>query len=367
MRWRLVIGLLTCTAVVTCLRMPGIQGKEIDIDRNVGYLQVNCEEGIRVLVNGKDVGRASAQLGGLVVQDLRPGEYRLTLVKEGFESAEAKVKVVAGEVTLFRAPKLAKKAGVLVVRSLPVECEITCGDIGLRNVHKDVPIWRHADLAIGFYEVSFAALGKRLQKRIEIRRNLEARVMVNFLEEEIDVEYPDVAQTMQKLREAMLENDLDGFMSFLTEGDRVIARDYAEFIRSTCKLMLTKVKDMERRYPKYFREAITPSLLRTNFDAGVAQLFWNKISEGLGLHEGGADELLALLLNGEPRQVSNEKTVLKTLVFTPEDGVWKLRLTPENGDTSEWLKSHKAYLLYEIQSAFDEVENDAREWPGLND
>jgi hypothetical protein len=76
-----------------------------------GYMQVKCESGVTVSLNGQIRGVATKQLGGFIFQDLAPGEYRVTITKEDHEPQEQRVRVTEGQVALCTFGALVRMGG----------------------------------------------------------------------------------------------------------------------------------------------------------------------------------------------------------------------------------------------------------------
>jgi formylglycine-generating enzyme required for sulfatase activity len=118
-----------------------------------GFVQVRAQPGIQVFLDDVFVGVTNADVGGLILTDVRPGARRLRFVREGFLPQDATVSVVAGQVLLYElgslvprvqvreegaggAAEMRVETGSVVVQCLPIECVVDIPALGITNRRK---------------------------------------------------------------------------------------------------------------------------------------------------------------------------------------------------------------------------------------
>jgi formylglycine-generating enzyme required for sulfatase activity len=163
-----------------------------------GYIQVTCEPGIKIFLDGTFKGVTNADVGGLILEGVPAGTHQLRMVKEGFNPSEAAVKVEAGKVFEFKVspfvPKLkitqrgdsdvtlvARPSGSLKIQSLPIGCRITIKDLGISNSPKTQDEWIVTEIPVGSFFATFEALGKETTHAFKIESDLETHLFVNIL------------------------------------------------------------------------------------------------------------------------------------------------------------------------------------------
>ena len=163
-----------------------------------GYIQVTCEPGIKIFLDGTFKGVTNADVGGLILEAVPAGTHQLRMVKEGFNPSEAAVKVEAGKVFKFNVlpfvPKLeitqrgdsdvtflARPSGSLKIQSLPIGCRITIKDLGISNSPKTQDEWIVTEIPVGSFLATFEALGKETTHALKIESDLETHLFVNIL------------------------------------------------------------------------------------------------------------------------------------------------------------------------------------------
>ena len=161
----------------------------------VGFLQINAEPGVEVLLDGERVGVTSEEVGGLFVVDVAVGERVLRLERDGFEAQEVTVRVSAGRVSVhdvgqFAPPlrlqesgdrasvELRRLTGTLVVQTLPVEGVVDLPGLGLREQVKSRDLWQVEHVPVGRYALTVSALGREVQVDVEVLDRHETRVFV---------------------------------------------------------------------------------------------------------------------------------------------------------------------------------------------
>lgn len=167
------------------------------------FIQVKCEPGVRILIDGRESGVTSREPGGLVIQDVPPGSYVIEARKEGFRRQELKVTVRPGTVhVLYVAPFLERAApaapgqkpeaaisqrtGGLVIRTVPVDCRLRVPGL-MVDAEKSAAEWRGESVPAGTYEIEVAALGQTLKQGVTVEAGATVDVMFNVLRREVHV------------------------------------------------------------------------------------------------------------------------------------------------------------------------------------
>lgn len=166
--------------------------------QGTGHIQVTCEPGVQVFLNGTLQGITSAEVGGLILQEVAAGTHTLKVIKPGFNPQEAAVQVTAGKVFEFRVRPFTPKVeitergqavqqqvvlqvGKLLVQSLPVACAIRIPDLALES-SKTSDEWEAAQVPVGQYTAVFQALGKSLTNTFAVTEGQTTHLFVNFVE-----------------------------------------------------------------------------------------------------------------------------------------------------------------------------------------
>ncbi|MFC1707283.1 SUMF1/EgtB/PvdO family nonheme iron enzyme [Planctomycetota bacterium] len=166
--------------------------------QETGYIQVVCEPGVKIFLDGDLKGVTSSDVDGLILQNVSAGKHTLRAVKEGFQPQEAELTVEAEgvlkhEIRPFRpkvkitqegestAATIKQKTGTLIIQSLPIECRIEIPLLGVTS-NKQQDKWKAADLPAGEQRVVFKAMGKTLEYGLKLEPGGTVRLMANFLE-----------------------------------------------------------------------------------------------------------------------------------------------------------------------------------------
>lgn len=137
-----------------------------------GDIQVLCEPGLRVYLDGEFAGVSTAKDDGLFLANVAKGRHRLWVEKDGFLSQnfvvdvlEAPIEVKVGEFkpvpTAAPEEKPAKKeatelVGNLVITSAPQNCVV---EVDGKSHPKDVPQLSLGGIAAGNHAISFTKAG----------------------------------------------------------------------------------------------------------------------------------------------------------------------------------------------------------------
>ncbi len=168
------------------------------IHAQTGHIQIYCEPNVNIFLDGKFMGATNSELGGLILQNISVGQHSLKAVKTGFQPREDNIVVTNGSVLEYTVtsfiPELKisetgiqddqqidKLTGVLMIQSLPVDCQINIQSLGLVNIKKSKDEWKVEEIPIGNYTCTFVALGKTLSYNVEILENSMTHLFIDFL------------------------------------------------------------------------------------------------------------------------------------------------------------------------------------------
>jgi len=137
-----------------------------------GDIQVACEPGLRVYLDGKFVGTSSSKDDGLFLADVPGGAHVIRVEKDGFvpQSFQVDVKKLPIEVKVEAfspgppvphdgetgGATVKEPPGTLLVTSAPQECVV---EIDGKDENKGVPILRIEGLAVGEHQIAFSKPG----------------------------------------------------------------------------------------------------------------------------------------------------------------------------------------------------------------
>jgi len=167
-------------------------------DRRPGFIQVKCESGIRVVLDGKVCGVTSKELGGLVIQDVPPGQYVIQAQKEGFRAQEFRLSVQPGGVQVVwvlpfqervpaggvAVPAIGQYPGTLIVRTVPTDCRLRIPKLGI-EADKFAEECRCEGVPAETYDIEAVALGQTLKQAVVIEPGKTAEVLFNFVRGEV--------------------------------------------------------------------------------------------------------------------------------------------------------------------------------------
>ncbi len=162
-----------------------------------GHIQVICEPGLRVFMDGKFIGTSNASDEGLIIGDVSPGDHRLRFSKVRHVPKELTVSVQSAQVSVVRVGSLIAevkvsesgeattvdtrpKIGSIIIRTLPIKCSISASALGLDGSAKSKPEFQVADIPVGSYEFAFVAADKRLTATVRVDLDLTTILFVDF-------------------------------------------------------------------------------------------------------------------------------------------------------------------------------------------
>ena len=120
---------------------------------STGFIQVNCEPEVNILLDGVLQGKTSVELNGLIISNVKAGSHSVMAVKNGFQSQEKRIimqpdKIISLSFSVFR-PKiiinqsgdsdessLVAEVGSVIIQSIPIECKVECTALGISVIKK---------------------------------------------------------------------------------------------------------------------------------------------------------------------------------------------------------------------------------------
>lgn len=201
---------LLCLAAFLCVGSTGLRAQP-----KPGIIQITCEPGVLVFLDGELKGETAAELGGMILRAVTPGTRALKFVKDGFDPAEGRVVVEPGGVAAFKVQPFARemkvkqsgkagdsqitqKTGRLVIQSVPIQCGISIPGLALQRSQKTNDLWELEEVKIGEFEATFEGAGQRIAHRIVIREKALTHLFVDFLEGKIEDRSPPAAPTAEE-------------------------------------------------------------------------------------------------------------------------------------------------------------------------
>ena len=174
----------------------------IQAGQSTGHIQVKCEPGVSIFLDGNFIGDTEKEMGGLIIKDVTAGEHSLKAVKKTFEPQVETIKVSSGRVLTYtvkpfipkiiiteegetKQTEIKLQAGTLVIQSLPVECEISIPALGFSKTLKKKDKWTAEPIPSGIYRAAFKAMGKEIPYELEIETGHIRHLMVDFLSDEV--------------------------------------------------------------------------------------------------------------------------------------------------------------------------------------
>lgn len=173
--------------------------------QNLGHVQIKCEPGVNIYLNGNYCNQTNEDVGGLIIQDLPTGKHGIKAVKDGCQPIEQDINLSAGQVLMLEFPsfiprigtyeegeesetKIAIQTGKIVIQSLPLECSINIPSLDIFGLKKNKDKRVLDKVPTGTYLIEFIGMGKTLSHTIQLKGNDTVNLMVNFLKEEVKEE-----------------------------------------------------------------------------------------------------------------------------------------------------------------------------------
>jgi hypothetical protein len=166
------------------------------------YIEVKGEPDLSVYLNSMFKGETTAELNGMIIENVTPGKNLIKIVKEGYTPFEETITVKPGEVLAYKVKPFTKhvvlvseegnteetskqatlKTGKLVIQSVPIEIKITIPDIdGIDKSPKTKDKWLAEEIPAGNYEVTFTYNHKEITKTVKVIGDETTSVFVNML------------------------------------------------------------------------------------------------------------------------------------------------------------------------------------------
>jgi len=167
-----------------------------------GDIQVLCEPGLRIYLDGEFKGLSTAKEDGLYLTDVTNGQHRLWVEKDGFLSQSfavdilnAPIEVKVGEFEpLPQAPaeqeqpahsQVTQVVGSVVILSAPQNCTV---EIDGEAHSKDSPRLSLGGLAVGEHTISFSKKGfAPISGVVKVEPGAEVTVRGNLMEGQVEV------------------------------------------------------------------------------------------------------------------------------------------------------------------------------------
>lgn len=172
------------------------------------YIQIKSQPGVSVFLDGAFKGVTNAELDGIIIKSVQPGNYTLKFVREGYQPISEAVTVRPGEVyihqvkTLVPEIKIVQKGntvapqvregqntmelrtGSLKIQSLPIGITIGIPDLGIDSP-KTQDEWIAEDIPVGTYQVYFKWKGKSMTDQITVNSQQTSAYLVDFIDMKI--------------------------------------------------------------------------------------------------------------------------------------------------------------------------------------
>lgn len=166
------------------------------------YIQIKCEPGVKIYLDNNYKGITGEKVGGLIIQNIKPGKHILKVSKTGFQTQIINIHLSPGQIYVHKVGTFSPRVkieenggtedttikaatGTLHIKSVPVECKIQFSSAGLPGYSKKKAEMTVKNVPVGKHTGFFIGAGKKLPYTINIRKNKTSEVMVNFLTSEI--------------------------------------------------------------------------------------------------------------------------------------------------------------------------------------
>ncbi len=201
---RLLAGLLSLVvAAMVSARTASAQ--------DTGFIQVQCEPGIQIFLDGTLKGLSDRDQGGLVIEAVPVGDRTVKALKPGFTPQERRVRVAKGEVAVVKfeslrprptvvqggqeeAAPIVLKTGTVIVKSVPVECKVSIeradgagGFDAVGEIDKVKPEATVSNLEVGQYRITATWNKVTLAKTFDLTVDDEMTVFFNFVAKTVEV------------------------------------------------------------------------------------------------------------------------------------------------------------------------------------
>jgi hypothetical protein len=167
-----------------------------------GFIQIKCEPGVNVFLDGAFQGTTKSDVGGLIIQDVEAGVHSVQLVKEGFDSQRKEFHINPAQVYVYEAypfkvrtikpideqeEREPEKVGLgqLVIQSVPLECQINIPTLDVEWTNKLRDEWVMPSVPSGLHPVQVRAMGRTMEYDAPVKVHRETRLLFNFVDEDV--------------------------------------------------------------------------------------------------------------------------------------------------------------------------------------
>jgi hypothetical protein len=174
-------------------------------EQSLGHIQIKCETGVNIFLDGNYCNQTREDLKGLIIQDIPAGKHRIKAAKDGCQSIEQEIDLSPGQVLMLEftsfipkietyeeggesEKKVTIQTGKIVIQSLPLECSINIPSLDIFGLKKTKDKRVLDKVPVGTHQIEFIALGKTLNYTIQLKSADTIGLMVNFLKDEITME-----------------------------------------------------------------------------------------------------------------------------------------------------------------------------------
>ena len=166
-------------------------------------IQIVSEPDISIFLNGEFKGKTTSEMGGMIIENIVAGEYKIKAVKEGFVPQEKLISLKRGEVLKYyvspsflpsikisqngntNSEQLSLKMGKLKIQSLPIEINIEIKSLNINDV-KNMDEWTANPIQEGIYHAVFSWNNKSLNYDLDIKQDQETSIFVNMIKNVVE-------------------------------------------------------------------------------------------------------------------------------------------------------------------------------------
>lgn len=160
-----------------------------------GDLQISCEPGLRIYLDGKFVGKSTVEEDGKYLSNLSQGTHAIRIEKSGFKPVLFTVNIKEGDIIEKKIGKLipgiketdlgesdqstiTQAVGTLIIGSAPITCKFKL--LGI-TYDKDVPKKKLEGVPVGTHPIRFERGGKILTYSVQIKEGQIKEIKADFL------------------------------------------------------------------------------------------------------------------------------------------------------------------------------------------
>jgi hypothetical protein len=179
-----------------------------------GDIQITCEPGLRIYLDGKFVGKSNANEDGKYLSNISSGRHIIRVEKTGFSPKEFIRDIRAGEVIEIKVGKLEPpgmtvtqrgeslagdlhlNVGNLKIFSAPMRCEVRFRG---QTFKKEKPEIEFGNVPTGSHSIQFTRKGISLSYRVMIEKGKTIEIKADFLKGKV-VDITDEKRTMRLIQ-----------------------------------------------------------------------------------------------------------------------------------------------------------------------